>query len=199
MSLSYARRELPAYIDNVQTGEKDVNEGTQEGARVALLWQPSENTSLRLSAMRQEVDSDDNALLYEDINGVPVGDGASTNLFLDEPYESRYDLYSATLNVQIGELTLTSVTSYSEAEILVTADATRSYGELIGGAILGIGTIPADVSYPFSQEKLTQEIRLTSPSSDRFEWLVGAFTDEDKQGPRRSASMTRRRATSSWA
>jgi len=182
MSLSYARRELPAYIDNVQTGEKDVNEGTQEGARVALLWQPSENTSLRLSAMRQEVDSDDNALLYEDINGVPVGDGASTNLFLDEPYQSRYDLYSATLNVQIGELTLTSVTSYSEAEILVTADATRSYGELIGGAILGIGTIPADVSYPFSQEKLTQEIRLTSPSSDRFEWLVGAFyTDEDNK------------------
>ena len=56
MSLSYARRELPAYIDNIQTGEEDVNEGTQEGARLALLWQPSENTSLNLSAMRQEVD-----------------------------------------------------------------------------------------------------------------------------------------------
>jgi outer membrane receptor protein involved in Fe transport len=182
MSLSYARRDLPAYVDNIQTGEKDVNEGTQEGARLALLWQPSENTSLALSAMRQEVDSDDNALLYEDINGVPVGERPSTNLFLDEPYESRYDLYSATLNVQVGELTLTSVTSYSEAEILVTADATRSYGELIGEVILGIGPLTSDVSYPFAQKKLTQEFRLTSPASDRFEWLVGAFyTDEDNE------------------
>ncbi len=182
MSLSYARRDLPAYIDNVQTGETDINEGTQEGARLALLWQPSENTSLSLSAMRQEIESDDNGMLMEDINGVPVGNGLSTNLFLDEPYKSQFDLYSATLNVQIGELTLTSVTSYSEAEMLVTADATRAYGELIGVAILGVGQVLADVSYPFAQEKLTQEIRLTSPASDRFEWLVGAFyTDEDNE------------------
>ncbi len=181
MSLSYARRELPAYIDNIQTGETDVNAGTQEGARLALLWQPSENTSLSLSAMRQEVESDDNAMLYEDINGVPVGDGLSTNLFLDEPYESQYDLYSATLNVNIGELTLTSVTSYSEADILITSDATRAFGELIG-VILGIGPVYSDVVFPFSQEKLTQEIRLTSPAGDRFEWLVGAFyTDEENQ------------------
>ena len=175
MSLSYARRELPAYIDNVQTGESDVNEGSQEGARVALLWQPSENTSFTLSAMRQEVESDDNAMLYEDIDGEAVGDGLSTNLFLDEPYESQYDLFSATLNIQVGELTLTSVTSYSEADILVHADATRSFGEALGGFL-------SDVTYPFAQEKLTQEIRLTSPTSDRFEWLLGAFyTDEDNE------------------
>ena len=66
MSLSYARRELPAYIDNVQTGEEDVNEGTQEGARLALLWQPNEGTSVNLSAMRQEVGSDFNTQFMED-------------------------------------------------------------------------------------------------------------------------------------
>ena len=181
MSLSYARRELPAYIDNVQTGESDVNDGTQEGARLALLWRPSETTSLTLSAMRQEVDSDANAQLFEDIDGEAVGDGLSTNVFLDEPYESQFDLYSATLSVQLGELTLTSVTSYSEADLLVHSDATRAYGELIG-AILEVGQLLSDVTYPFGQEKLTQEIRLTSPASDRFEWLVGAFyTDEDNE------------------
>jgi len=175
MSLSYARRELPAFIDNVQTGESDINEGTQEGVRLALLWQPSENTSLSLSAMRQEVDSDNNGMLMEDSNGVPVGNGLSTNLFLDEPFESEFDLFSATLNVQIGELTLTSVTSYSEAEIAQTLDATRAFGEALGGFL-------SDVYYTFGQEKLTQEFRLTSPSSDRFEWLVGAFyTDEDNE------------------
>jgi outer membrane receptor protein involved in Fe transport len=125
--------------------------------------------------MRQEVDSDNNGMLMEDSNGVPVGNGLSTNLFLDEPFESEFDLYSATLNVQIGELTLTSVTSYSEAEIAQTLDATRAFGEALGGFL-------SDVYYTFGQEKLTQEIRLTSPSSDRFEWLVGAFyTDEDNE------------------
>ncbi len=175
MSLSYARREIPAYIDNVQTGETDINEGTQEGARLAFLWRLSEGTSLSLSAMRQEIESDDNAMRMEDIDSVPVGPGLSTNLFLDEPYESEFDLYSATLNVQVGDLTLTSVTSYSEADILTTSDATRAFGEALGGFL-------SDVAYTFGQKKLTQELRLVSPSSDRFEWLLGAFyTDEDNE------------------
>jgi outer membrane receptor protein involved in Fe transport len=173
LSLSYAKREIPAYIDNIQTGRDNFNGGTQEGARVALLWQPSESTSLALSAMRQEVNADNNAVLMENGDGSPLGDRFNSNLFLDEPFDSTYDLYSATLNVGIGDLTLTSVTSYSEVDMLAMLDATRSYGEALGGLV-------ADVAYGFGQTKLTQELRLTSPSGDRFEWLVGAFyTDED--------------------
>lgn len=175
VSLSYARRELPAYINNIQTGEEDINEGTQEGARLGVLWQPSERTSISLSALRQEVESDGNALLMEDTNGVPIGDGLSTNLFLDEPYSSKLDLYSASLNFGIGDLTLTSVTSYSTAEFSVMQDATRFFGTLLGGVL-------SDLLNTFDQEKLTQEIRLISPESDRFEWLVGGFyTDEDNE------------------
>jgi outer membrane receptor protein involved in Fe transport len=175
MSLSYARRDLPAYINNIQTGEEDINEGTQEGARLALLWQASESTSVSLSAIRQEVEADENAVLMEDINGVPVGDGLSTNLFLDEPYESELDLYSATLTFGIGDLTLTSVTSYSTVEFLVMQDVSRFFGTLLGGVL-------SDFLQTYDQDKLTQEIRLTSPASDRFEWLVGGFyTDEDNE------------------
>jgi outer membrane receptor protein involved in Fe transport len=175
MSLSYARRELPAYIDNIQTAEEDINEGTQEGARLAVLWQPSDTTSVSLSAIRQEVDADENAVLMEDINGVPVGDGLSTNLFLDEPYESKLDLYSATLSFGIGDLTLTSVTSYSTVEYLVVQDVSRFFGTQLGGVL-------SDFFQDYDQDKVTQEIRLTSPESDRFEWLVGAFyTDEDNE------------------
>ena len=175
MSLSYARRELPAYIDNIQTAEEDINEGTQEGARLALLWQLSERASVSLSALRQDVDAEDNAVLMEDINGVPVGDGMSTNLFLDESYESEFGLYSATLSFGIGDLTLTSVTSYSTVEFFVTQDVTRFFGTLLGGVL-------SDFVQTYDQEKLTQEIRLTSPESDRFEWLVGGFyTDEDNE------------------
>ena len=172
LSLSYAKRDLPAYIDNVQTGERDVNEGSQEGARAALLWQPSDGTSVSITALRQEVESDDNAVFMEDAAGTPVGGGLSTNLFLDEPFESQFDLYSATLAFDIGFATLTSVTSYSETEFLVTQDATRSFGALLGST--------ADLLNTFEQKKFTQEIRLTSSDSGQFDWLVGAFyTDED--------------------
>ena len=173
MSLSYARRELPAYIDNVQTGEEDVNEGTQEGARLALLWQPNDGTSVTLSALRQEVDSDFNTQLMEDETGAPIGNGLSTNLILAEPFESRYDQYSATLNFELGAVTLTSVTSYSDVEFSVTQDTSRSFGAALGGLL-------ADIVYDFDQKKLTQEIRLTSSAEDRLEWMLGAFyTDED--------------------
>ena len=175
MSLSYARRELPAYIDNVQTGEEDVNEGTQEGARVALLWQPSDSTSINLSAFRQEVDSDFNAQYMEDETGGAVGDGLSTNVFLEEPFESQYDQYTATMSFELGAVTLTSVTSLGEVEFSVTQDTTRSFGAALGGLL-------ADILYTFDQKKLAQEIRLASPADDRFEWLVGAFyTDEDNE------------------
>lgn len=59
---SYARNELPGYIDNTVTGRKDINDGTQESARVALLWQASDAFSLQLTAMRQSIDSDNNAI-----------------------------------------------------------------------------------------------------------------------------------------
>ena len=173
MSLSYASRELPAYIDNIQTGERDINEGTQEGGRVALLWQPSEGTSVTLSALRQEIDSDGNAVSMEDEAGVPVGDGLSTNLFLEEPFESEFELYSAGLEFELGDLTLTSVTSYSTTQYSVTDDVTRFFGTLLGGVL-------SDFVQTYDQEKLTQEFRLASSADQRFEWLVGAYyTDED--------------------
>ncbi len=175
MSLSYARRDLPAYIDNFQTGEKDVNEGTQEGARLAFLWQPNDGTSVALSALRQEVDSEFNTQFMEDETGAPVGNGFSTNLFLAEPFESRYDQYSATMSFELGAVTLTSVTSYSDVEFSVTQDTSRSFGAALGGIL-------ADIVYSFDQKKLTQEIRLASSAENRFEWLLGAFyTDEDNE------------------
>ena len=180
LSLSYAKRDLPAYIDNVQTDESDINEGSQEGARVALLWQPSENTSLTLSALRQEVESDFNAQFMEDETGVALGNGTSTNLFLDEPFESKLDLYSATLDFDLGFATLTSVTSYSDVEFLVTQDATRSFGALVEAILqLPPRTLDADLLNTFDQEKFTQEVRLTSSGDGQLEWLVGAFYTEE--------------------
>ena len=57
---AFTRRE-PGYIDNVTTGEHDVNDVQVKGGRISALWRPSENLSLKLSAMLQNTDGDGSA------------------------------------------------------------------------------------------------------------------------------------------
>ncbi len=57
VSASYSRRETPGYIDNIFTGEKDVNDAVQQGGRVALLWKPDSNLTIKLSGLWQSVGS----------------------------------------------------------------------------------------------------------------------------------------------
>ncbi|MBU2032341.1 MAG: TonB-dependent receptor plug domain-containing protein, partial [Alphaproteobacteria bacterium] len=75
ISGSYSRRDTPGYIDNILTGEEDVNDAVQQGGRAALLWEPASPLSVRLSGVWQSVDSDNISLIYEGMGGtslVPV-------------------------------------------------------------------------------------------------------------------------------
>ncbi len=175
ISGSYSRRDTPGFVDNVLTGEKDVNDAVQEGGRAALLWQPDSALTVRLSGLWQSVESDNMGILYEGMGNVPLAPGASflsTNAQLPEPFTSDFQFYSGTIAYDLGFAELSSTTSYSELEILETTDASRIYGVIWGG----LATYPATLH----QKKWTEEIRLTSAPSDRFEWMLGFFyTDED--------------------
>lgn len=186
VSASGAYRNSPGYVDNVQTGARDHNDYEQFGGRFSLLWQPTDRFSARLSALYQEIDSDNNALVVEDLaTGRRIGNGFATNNFIAEPFNRKMEYYSATLNYDLGFATATSATSYSKSEVVQVQDASRVFGILF--PLLTGGAIPAGIT-PFSIEldlkKFTQEVRLTSPSSDRFEWLLGAFYTHEKSGNR---------------
>src|SRR5262249_5379211 len=47
-------RQDPGYIDNPRLGQTGVNEAQAYGLRVAALWTPSEDISLRVSALYQD-------------------------------------------------------------------------------------------------------------------------------------------------
>ncbi|HUD91459.1 TonB-dependent receptor [Sphingobium sp.] len=175
VSASYSRRETPGYIDNILTGKADVNEAVQEGGRVALLWKPDPALTIKLSGLWQSVDSDNFGIVYEGMNNSALAPGAkflSTNSQLDEPFSSDFQYYSGSIAYDFGFAELSSTTSYSELKILETSDASRIYGVLWGGYAI----------YParLHQKKWTEELRLTSASSDTLEWMLGFFyTDED--------------------
>ena len=71
VSGSYSRRNTPGYIDNIQTGKKDVNDAVQQGGRLALLWGPDPKLTVKLSALWQSVHSDNLNIVYEGLGNTP--------------------------------------------------------------------------------------------------------------------------------
>lgn len=176
---SYARNEIPGFIDNVENGEENINEGTQESARVSLLWQASDDVSLRLAAMRQKIDSENNAsVVLDQVTRRPLYGDLVNSVFVDEPFEKDIDYYAATLDWNLGWADFTSATGYSDTTTFQRVDATYILGEfpLLAGQPPGRSFFDLDLDF----QKFTQEFRLTSSGDGRFEWQLGAFyTKED--------------------
>lgn len=179
---SYARNELPGYIDNSVDGGEDINGGTQESGRVALLWQGSDTVRFKLDVMRQKIDSDNNALVALDPGTLkPLHGDLVNEVFIDEPFKKNLDLYMATLDWNLGWCALTSASAYSDAKTDQRQDATV----LVGYLPLLIGQPPGQAYFDLGLdlEKLTQELRLTSLTSNgkgRYDWQLGAFYSHEK-------------------
>lgn len=171
---SYARNELPGYVDNSVDGRKNINEGTQESGRVAMLWQASDSVRFKLDLMRQQIDSDNNALVALDPGTLkPLHGDLVNEVFVAEPFEKDLDLFMATLDWSLGWGTLTSASAYSDAKTDQRQDATV----LVGDLPLLVGRPPGQAYFDLGLdlEKLTQELRLTSTGKGRYDWQLGAF------------------------
>lgn len=181
MSASFAWRKTPGWVDSVNNAAlKDQNDYEQRGGRVALLWQPTPEFSVKLAGIWQSLDSDGNGTYAADLAGNRLGDGRSFNNYVPESFDIDLDYYSATLDYDFGAASLTSATTYSKTQSRQVQDTSYAFGVLFplltGGAIApGITPFYLDLGL----EKWTQELRLASPGGGRFEWLIGGFfTDE---------------------
>jgi iron complex outermembrane recepter protein len=162
----------PGFIDNVQTGEEDVNEQQVTGGRLALLWRPSDDFSLQLSALLQDTD----------INGSSnvdptLGDLNQSEMIGTGGFERQSEAYSAIINTALGAADFTSVTGYSINDFRGISDLTYALGFFTLGEFGVEGTSVLDDAHV---EKVSQELRLDVPLSQSLDWLVGAFyTHED--------------------
>jgi iron complex outermembrane receptor protein len=168
-------RQDPGYINDPNLGRTDVNTTQVYGGRASLLWDPIKALSVRLSVQMQNVegkgtddeDVDASSLkpLYGDLNQLR---------YINEPLDIRYRVYSGVVKYDLGWADLTSATSYTTLHESLTTDLTDTYqpvlGPLLGAPNLGIGFVT-----PINQEKTTQEIRLSSPSEQKLEWISGLF------------------------
>jgi len=175
----FTRKEA-GYIDNVRTGEKDVNSSRVSGGRIAALWEPSTSFSLNLSAIYQ----------LRNIYGSSNVDSTTGSYYqqTDMPgtgrARSETQMYIATVEADLGGIDLTSITSFSRAENYDNLDFTASplvvfapiFPTLFPGQT-GLG----DLFYQgYNVDKWTHETRLAGSFGDNIDWIVGGFyTNED--------------------
>ena len=194
--------ELAGFIDaTLPDGsvDKDVDGGDKKGGRIALLWQPTEYLSITPRFVLQKLDTDGFPRIdIWNILGNPfttteppvtLGERGQFRQ-LEEGLEDDFKLGDLRIEYDLGALMLTSITSYTDREVIVTRDATQLTGSITAqpGAITeeGLPTSVARLNAPLIDttdlQAFSQEIRLSSTDNERFQWLIGVFwQDVDRE------------------
>lgn len=165
-------RHDPGYINDVQSGQHNVNDDSAKGGRVDLLWRISSIAWLRVNALVQDnnANGDPEEIVNSHYQSI-YGDLNSIGHVGFNGFNSKYRFYTGTLSVNLGWAHLLSLTGYNSTDFNAKLDLTNVFGPIFG--------TPPFVLYPLLQadrtDKFSQEIRLTSPSHRRFEWIAGLY------------------------
>jgi len=171
-------RNVGGFIDSIGTGGSDVaddiNGSTVSGGRASMLIKPSETFSLQLTAFVQDIDSDaSNGVDSDAVTGETLYGGLTQSQFVPETADVSYRVYNATAIWDLGFGDLTSATSYGTLNQDFRVDFTTLLRQFFG---------PID-SYNQQNtrvERFTEELRLASHENEKFDWMVGAYyNDED--------------------
>ena len=191
----YSNR-LGGFMDAVQPNlsvAENVNSGHRTGGRLALLMAPNDNLTITPRIFFQKVKmngwnrKDDFNILANPFTTtrppVTLGDRELFTQF-DEPYTDEFFLGDLNFTYDFGDVQLTSITSYTDRDVLVVRDTTALAASITGGTIgFGPNIYELDAALDdVTQAKLfTQEIRL-SGGNDDVDWVIGGFysdTDRD--------------------
>jgi iron complex outermembrane receptor protein len=189
--------EMAGFIDSYYPGRavrEDVNSGERTGGRVALLFKPNDSISITPRIVYQKLETDGfpridvyNVLGNPYTTTEPAVDPGERGQVtqLTEGIDDELKLADLKMDFAIGSMTLTSVTSYTDRDVVVTRDASSLSGS-VSLSLAGSRTPP--VVLPSAQVRLdsplidttsleafSQEVRLSSDTSRSIEWLVGAF------------------------
>lgn len=181
MSGSYQKE--PGFIDSIGTAgsdiERNINGARNYGGRASLLYKPSTTFDLRLSAVAQNIATDAPGTVESDPDTLETLYGRPTqSQFVPHRRDIHYRVFNGTANWDLGAASLTSSTSYSTQKQFAREDVSFNLSELVEG-VFGV---PNELYLGQETElkKFTQELRLSSNTGKRLDWLAGLYyTDEE--------------------
>ena len=188
--------EFPGFIDALQPDgsiKSDVNDGNRRGFRAALLLKPSDNLSITPRVLYQKIDVDGfnrvdvfNILANPFTTTRPKATLGGLKQFtqLQEKFTDEFLLGDLTVQYDMEGLRFTSISSYTDRNVLVRRDATALTGSITGGSI-GLAPAVYTISSPLDDttdvKSYTQEARLTSTGEGPFQWVGGVFYSHIKR------------------
>ncbi len=174
-------------------GGKDVNSGERTGGRVSFTLQPTKDITITPRFVSQKITVDgfnreEKFNLYANpftTTVAPVNfQDRQQYLLLREKFEDKTNIADMTAKFGFGGFDLTSVTTYTKREILVSRDASA----LTGSVSVDLGfpsaavLLPSRLNDTTDLKSFTQELRLSSNGKGPLQWLVGAFfSDTDRK------------------
>src|SRR4051812_22495099 len=177
---SVGQERTPGFIDNSATGRKDQNTDLQRSARLGLLWQISDDASVKVNGLYANTRSDGVATVALDpVTMKPSTGDLTDNNLRPNTYDNTLWYFAATLNWKLPFADFVSATSWSKKSDRFTQEATYTYQPLL--PLLG-GPADGTVDFPLyiSAKRFSQELRLSSNTQGPIDWLAGLYYDYEK-------------------
>jgi iron complex outermembrane recepter protein len=179
-------------INNDAFVEKDYNDATYRGGRIALTWNLTEDWSVDLMHVRQELDTDGVFDFEPDVGDLKV------TKFNDNSLRDRVNLSTLAINGRLGALDLIYTGSFMKHSATQVADYAGysniglylPYYECDRGVYytaayngnIGNTCYTPNKSYQVRNrtKRFTQEFRATTPADKRIRGTFGLFYDNNK-------------------
>ncbi|KUR74668.1 TonB-dependent receptor [Novosphingobium sp. FSW06-99] len=162
------------------------------GGRLQVLYQPDDKLEIRLSAFAQR--SKANGLdvgFYNLSNSTPVAGAYDQQYAVNQPSITSVAVLSGTISYDLGFAKAVSVTSWQRNHGYYQTDDSVFYGVIVPiyasvyTAYFGaptVGASPYSLLVDTNTSKVTQEVRLQSPSNHTVEWVAGFYYDHEYTG-----------------
>jgi iron complex outermembrane receptor protein len=172
---AFTRRD-PGYIEGEYLGTPPlkldgINETTVDGGRLSALWRPSQDWSVKLSALFQYTDADGTS----DVTLPSIGDLVQ-QLYVRgaHGYTDEIQSYAGTVTGNIGAFKLVSITGFNSDHFHQVLDLSNyPFVSAESDALYGVSG--GQVDEQRLTQKFSQELRLSSSWSDRLDGLLGLF------------------------
>ncbi len=173
-------------------GGEDINSGERYGGRIALRLDTGEGFSITPRIVYQKVKAD--GFNRQEIFSLFANPFTTTRppiqlgereqfLLLREAFEDETLIADVVIEADLGAVAFTSVSSFTNRDILVSRDASA----LTGSVSVDLGfpdaavLLPSNLRDTTDLQTLTQEIRFASNYDGPFQWLIGGFYSDVKR------------------
>ena len=152
---------------------KDTNDSTYHTYRIAALWRPTDNLTLRLNYNYQQAIANGAPQINPTVYGYTLNNAA----YLRQTLDDRINLYSGDIAYNMGFATVTASTSVYDHRAVAHDDVTRVY-ENFSFYTAYYGSDPRPIVTGINTLKdqgVTEEIRLSSKPSTFIEYVGGLY------------------------